>query len=140
MLYLGEDPIASFAETLLRWPSARRDVLWSDVEPRRSASFKTNRELTLAQLHGPGPAAFGISPEALAGADYADCQAVSAIVHAAAACDGIRYRSRFENDLFCIALFERADHAIELVGEDVPIDRDWVFDVLKSRGYNLVDL
>lgn len=115
-------------------------MLWSDVELRRSASFRTNRTLTLAQLHGPGPAAFGVGPEALAGADYRDCQSVSGIVYGVTDLDGIRYRSRFENDLFCIALFERADDAIDLVNADGLIDRDWVFDMLKDRGYRLLDL
>ncbi|QAY80495.1 RES domain-containing protein (plasmid) [Sphingosinicella sp. BN140058] len=140
LLYLGETPIASFAETLLRWPATKRDVLWSDVDKRRLAFFETSRDLNLAQLHGSGVAAFGVQPEALAGTSYDECQAITAIVHDKSNLDGIRYRSRFNNDEFCIALFERAGAAVNLVTEGEPIDRDWAFDVLKDGGYNLIDL
>lgn len=140
VIYLAEDGIASFGETLLRWPATKRDLMWSDVEARRTARFKTKRDLKLALLHGAGPAAFGLAPSELTGDDYTECQAVSAIVHAEGSCDGIRYRSRFENDLFCMGLFERADGAIELIEEGQSIDRDWTFDICKERGYRLLDL
>lgn len=140
LLYVGEDPVAAFAETLLRWPATRRDVLWSDVEARRFALFRTTRDLTLAKLHGSGVSAFGIKPSELTGEDYGECQAISAIVHGDPGCDGIRYRSRFENDLHCLAVFDRADDAIELVGEGRLIDRNWTFDVLAEHRYNLLDL
>jgi hypothetical protein len=81
----------------------------------------------------------GIAPGDLTGDDYSEYHAVSAIVHAGS-CDGIRYRSRFENDLFCIAVFERADDVIDLVGEGRLINRDWCHDMLKPGGYRLLDL
>lgn len=62
VFYAGEDPVAAFAETLLRWPSSRRDLLWSDVNDRRMAYFELSRDVLLAKLHGSGVAAFGLAP------------------------------------------------------------------------------
>lgn len=54
--------------------------------------------------------------------------------------DGIQYRSRFDNDALCIALFDRADHKVDLVAEGEPIDKAWTHQVLSSRGYRIIDL
>lgn len=52
-LYLGRSLAGPFAETLLRSPTGR-DVLWSRVQQKRQARFKTLAPLRLAKLHGEG--------------------------------------------------------------------------------------
>jgi len=71
---------------------------------------------------------------------YAKAQAISAQVHATTDLDGIAYRSRLEPDQICVALFDRADHKIELVIEGKPIDRSWVDNLLESHGKHIVDV
>ena len=147
VLYLGKTLVGPFAESLLRKP-ADRGLLWERVEQKRWATFETRRALRLAKLHGPGlgwfqTTAAGVSADfdPLTGPDaYETTQAISALVHADTTLDGIQYRSRFDTDELCIALFERADPAIELVTENIPIDKDWTRKVLKPRGYTLIEL
>ena len=147
VLYLGLTPVGPFAETLLRRPD-QRVLLWSEVAKRRFARFRATRPLRLADLHGAGLGWFGIDLARIAanhdGATYpgayADTQAISALVHGRTDLDGIHYRSRLDSDHFCIALFDRADPAIALRDEGLPIDRPWVEDVLTPRGRRIVDL
>lgn len=139
VLYLGKSPIGAFAEALLRAPTDR-DVLISRVRQKRFAVFKTVRRLNLAKLHGEGLAWFGVTASDIADSDYGVPQKLSNRVHGAVPVDGIQYRSRFDNDELCVALFERADDAIALVSEGEPIDRNWTTAVLAARGYRLVEL
>ena len=74
------------------------------------------------------------------GGGYATTQAISALVHGHTDLDGIQYRSRLDSDHLCLALFERADAAFELVAEGEPIARDWAEALLTPRGRRIVDL
>jgi hypothetical protein len=139
VLYLGRSPIGAFAETLLRTP-ADRDVLWSRAEQRRQAAFKSLELLQLAKLHGEGLAWFEVTAAQIAEADYSVPQGLSRRIHAVFAVDGIQYRSRFDNDELCVALFDRADSKLELVAEGNPIDKTWARQTLTRRGYRLIDL
>ncbi len=147
VLYLGKTLIGPFAETLLRSPH-ERDVLWDRVQQKRHATFTTTRSLKLAKLHGEGLAWFetttaaiaaDVGPAGAAGA-YAAPQAIASLVHRDTELDGVQYRSRFDNDELCIALFERADPAIALKSQGDPIDKDWVKRTLAPRGYRLIEL
>lgn len=71
---------------------------------------------------------------------YETTQAISAQVHRETDLDGIQYRSRFDSDELCVALFDRADAAIELVDEGGAIERAWVESILEPRGRYLVEL
>ena len=53
-------------------------------------------------------------------------QPLSAELHASTDLDGIAYRSRLEPDQLCVALFDRADHEIEMIEEGEPIDGGWI--------------
>lgn len=146
VLYLGKGLVGPFSETLLRTP-ADRDVLWDVVEQKRAASFVTTRGLRLARVHGAGLAWFRTTTAAVAAdfdpakpdSAYVVTQRISAIVHANTTLDGIQYRSRFDSDQLCIALFERADDAIALETEGETFDKAWVKSILKPRGYRLID-
>ncbi|MEG8219607.1 RES family NAD+ phosphorylase [Sphingomonas sp. HH69] len=147
VLYLGKSLTGPFAESLLRTP-ADRAVLWDRVQQKRAAAFVTTRTMRLAKLHGPGLAWFqttaaGVSADfdpAIHRDAYATTQTISALVHAETALDGIQYRSRIDTDQLCVALFERADSAIGLVTENLPIGKDWTRKILKPRGYELIEL
>jgi RES domain len=147
VLYLGKTLVGPFAETLLRMPSDP-DILWGQVRQKRAATFMTTRTLRLAKLHGPGLAWFrtttaGVAADfdpAIKPGAYDTTQRISAMVHSDTKLDGIQYRSRFDNDELCIALFDRADSAIRLATEGMPIEKDWVRKILKPRGYKLVEL
>ena len=146
VLYLGASRDGPFAETLLRKP-AQRAVVWSEVEKRRFARFRTTDPLRLADVHGKGLGWAGVTvAEVAADHDgktypgaYAKTQAISAEVHASTDLDGVAYRSRLDPDQICVALFDRADSKIELVEEGEPIDRAWVDDLLAPHGKHLVD-
>jgi hypothetical protein len=139
VLYLGRSPEGPFAETLLR-SSRDRDVLWSRVQQKRQARFTTLAPLRLAKLHGEGLAWWQVTAAEIAEADYTVPQGLSRKINAIVPVDGIQYRSRFDNDALCIALFDRADSKIDLLAEGETIDKAWARQVLSSRGYRLIDL
>jgi hypothetical protein len=138
VLYLGRSPIGALAESLLRTPSDH-DVLWSRVQQKRHATFRLLAPLQLAKLHGDGLAWFGVTAAQIAESDYTVPQNIADRVHRISAVDGLQYRSRFDNDELCAALFERADAKLELVSEDSPIDKAWASRILARRGYRLIE-
>jgi hypothetical protein len=147
VLYLGLTQDGPFAETMLRRP-AQRAIVWSEVEKRRFAEFRAVEPLRLADVHGKGLGWEGVTvAEVSADHDgktypggYAATQAISAKVYATTDLDGIAYRSRLDPDQICVALFDRADHKIELIEDAKPIDRTWVDDLLAPHGKHVVDL
>lgn len=147
VLYAGKTQEGPFAETMLR-RLKQTDIVWSEVEKRRWASFRVIKPLHLADMHGKGLSWQGVTVAAVA-ADhdgktypgiYAKTQAISAEVHSTTDLDGIAYRSRFDPDQLCIALFDRADHKIELIHEGDSIDRGWVDTLLHGHGKQVVDV
>jgi hypothetical protein len=139
VMYLGRALEGAFSEALLRSPSDR-DVLWSRVQQKRRARFKTTAPLRLAKLHGVGLAWWGVTAAQIAESDYDAPQTLARKIGATTVCDGIHYRSRFDNDELCIALFDRADGKLDLVSQGDPIDKTWVQPTLKRRGYTLLEL
>jgi RES domain len=139
VLYLGRSAIGALAETLLRTPTDR-DVLWSRAQRKRQAVFRLLEPLRLVKLHGEGLAWFGVTAAEIAESDYTVPQSIARRVHDVFPVDGIQYRSRFDNDELCVALFERADAKLELVSNDNPIDKAWASQILARRGYRLIDL
>lgn len=147
VLYVGAGQIGPFAETLLRDP-AQRDVFWSDIAKRRFATFEATRPLVVARLHGKGLGWFGIQASDITEhfdplthpTGYDKPQEISCRVHAEPTLDGIQYRSRFDNDELCLAIFERAQAALARKDRDQPIGRRWAHRTLADRGYNLLDL
>jgi hypothetical protein len=139
VLYLGRSPIGAFAESLLRTP-ADRDVLWSRARQKRQARFRLLEPLRLAKLHGEGLAWFEVTAAQIAAGDYTVTQTLALGIEAALPVDGIQYRSRFDNDELCVALFDRADGKLELSSEGEPMDKTWARQILTRRGYRLIDL
>ena len=134
--YLGRTTAAALSETLLRDPRQDR-VLWSDVESRREALIRVVQPLRLAMAHGAGLSYFSVQQGDVASAGYDVPQGISARVHNETMLDGLQYRSRFDSDELCIALFERASSKIELVVGGLSLDREMVGAFLRVRGKRL---
>ena len=134
--YFGRTTAAALAETLLRDPGQDK-VLWSDVASRREALIRAIQPLRLATVHGPGLSYFAIQQSDVVASAYDVPQAISARVHNETPLDGIQYRSRFDSDELCVALFERASPKIELVAGGLSLDRAMVSDFLRVRGKRL---
>lgn len=148
VMYLGRGQIGPFAETLLRDPT-QREILWSAVQRRGQAEFRTMRPLNLVSLHGEGCGWFGVTSDQIMaphdpGAEcygYEVTQRLSARIHAEwPDADGIQYRSRYNNDELCVALFERAAGSVDLICEGREISRQWARSTLEVCGFELIDL
>lgn len=110
--YLGDSPEVAVAETIIRQPHTRlvsRTVLETSIASR----FPVSRELKLVRLHGPGLLRLGIGAEVAHGYPYDRCQQLALeLWQHDDVVDGIEYRSRWDNDRFCFALFDRAADAL----------------------------
>ena len=110
--YFGDSPDVAFAETLIRRTHTRL-VMQSELDVRSASNVAAVREIRLARFHGPGLVRIGVGAEVAHGEPYDLCQALALeIWQHAAAVDGIQYRSRWDNDRLCVALFDRARDAL----------------------------
>jgi hypothetical protein len=113
VFYAGESIEAAFVETVVRRPGWPRVVRRSFLEERRSTVVSVIRDLTLVQFHGVGLSLLGLDGEAAHRHPYTECQRVAVeLWNHPARVDGIQYRSRWNTDLFCYALFDRAADAL----------------------------
>ena len=135
-MYLGRSRDGVLAETLLRDPSQEK-VMWSDVEARREAILRTIEPLQLAMAHGSGLSYLGVQQADVVSNSYAVPQSISARIYNETKLDGIQYRSRFDSDELCIALFERSSHKVQLLVRDLPIAETIIGEFLRARGKRL---
>jgi hypothetical protein len=121
VLYLGGSPAAAVLETLVR--GSDRCVVDQREWSRRSISrVHLAEDLRLMQFEGPALRRFGVGAERVHASRYAECQALSAALHARhPEVDGIQYRSRWDTSQLCWALFDRAAHRIRGVGARQPL-------------------
>ena len=83
----------------------------AQLHERHLVSFRhaAKGHLELADLTGRGLKRLGLANDVSVGDDYGIAQAWAAAVHAALPhLDGLRYRSRQNNDAYCYALFNRS--------------------------------
>jgi hypothetical protein len=110
--YFGDSPEVAFAETSIRGQRIRT-VTRAQLEEQSATSIPCLRELRLARLHGAGLVRLGIGAEVVHAHPYAECQALALdLWEHSAMVDGIQYRSRWDNDRLCIALFDRAQDVL----------------------------
>lgn len=116
VLYLGESPAVAVLETLVR--GADRCVVDQREWNLRSVSqVSLAEELRMVQFEGPGLRRFGIGAERAHAGSYAECQQLSATLHARHPdVDGIQFRSRWDTSRMCWAVFDRASHKIAAAG------------------------
>ena len=122
--FVGENETASFAETFLREPPVRL-VTRDELSRRRVSTLGLGRDLRLVSLHGPGLALLGCTAEITSSpSPYDEPQRLSrSLWQHGDRPDGIRYRCRHDDELFAIALFDRAVDALELLStEDLLTD------------------
>jgi len=125
-------------EVLVRNP-ARRYVMMSEIDALASATFRLGRDVVLAALHDERMSSWGVSLTDLTASDYAVTQALGAKIHAdARRLDGILYPSRFSNQP-CIALFERAEAALEPLGDSRPLRIERIEKIVARFGKTVAD-
>jgi hypothetical protein len=115
--YLGTTPEVCFAETFLRNPPVRIMSV-GDLALRSVTTVEVRRELRVVPLHGPRLAKLGLTAEVASGSDYALSQLWSrAFWEHKDEPDGILYRTRHDDSAFCVAIYDRAKHALAVVEE-----------------------
>src|SRR3712207_3935879 len=107
---------------------------------RSIARVPVLRELRLVRFHGPGLVRIGIGADVAHGHPYARCQelALSFWNHPEAV-DGIEYRSRWDNDRLCFALFDRAADALDAPDQFLDLGDPRVFNpIFRLYGIGVV--
>jgi hypothetical protein len=126
--YLGDSPEVSVAETIIRQPHDRL-IPRARLAERAIARVPVLRELRLVRFHGPGLVRLGIGADVAHGHPYGRCQALALDFWSHPdAVDGVEYRSRWDSDRLCFALFDRARDAL-----DAP---DQFLDLADPRTFN----
>jgi hypothetical protein len=111
--YLGDSPEVSFTETLIRQPHGRL-LTRAQLDERSMSRIPLLRAVKLARFHGPGLVRLGLGADVAHGHPYERCQEIAGeLWKHPDAVDGLEYRSRWDNDRLCIALFDRAADALD---------------------------
>jgi hypothetical protein len=111
--YLGDSPEVSFTETLIRQPHGRL-LTRAQLDERSLSRIPLLRDVKLARFHGPGLVRLGVGADVAHGHPYVRCQEIAAeLWRHRDTVDGLEYRSRWDNDRLCIALFDRAADALD---------------------------
>jgi RES domain len=106
IVYVGEDEYAAFIECYGRVHGAR-GVSEADLKQRNLFAIATERPLILADLTGSGLVKLGADAR-LSSGSYAIARTwAKAIWEHPMAVDGLRYRSRHDDERFCCGLFDR---------------------------------
>jgi len=111
--YLGDSLEVSFAETLIRQPRERL-IGRAALESRSATPFPLTRDVKLVRFHGPGLVRLGLGADVAHGHPYDRCQQIALeLWQHPDQVDGIEYRSRWDNDRLCFAMFDRAGEALD---------------------------
>lgn len=142
ILYLGEDIHVCFAECFAR--SRTNAVAEAELQKRKLFEIHTNRALTLIDLTGAGLVRMGADAVLTTG-DYPKSRLwVKTLWEYSESLpqpfDGIRYRSRVDNDRYCYGLFDRTQkHLSETdkgsLVEDEPVR---LAEILEDYCYSLI--
>lgn len=116
--YLGETPGVSVLEALVRGAEECM-VDRSRWEARSISRIGPAEPLRMARFEGERLPLFGVGMDRASAADRAECQQLSAAIHASPSVDGIQYRSRWDPTKLCWALFARASHKVAAAGPPV---------------------
>lgn len=117
--YAGLTPEACFAETFLRRLPGR-PIEAALIRMMALVRLKLLRPLALVALHGPGLAQIAATAAVVHGT-YATSRPWAAALFAHPQHpDGLCWRSRFDDSLFCVALFDRCKDDLQ-AGEKVSL-------------------
>jgi hypothetical protein len=138
ILYLGEDLHACFAECFARYRI--KAVTKSALRSRDLFKIKTKRSLTLVDLTGRGLVRIGADAVLTTG-DYDKSRKwAKRIWESSKKFDGIRYRSRVDNDRYCYGLFDRTKAYLEEENLGNLIDRhaDKLAEIRRDYNYKIL--
>lgn len=117
--YMAENTLAAFVETFLREGRVKL-VMEDELTARRWSRLEVIAPLTLVPCHGPALPKLQTT-SAISSGVYSRSRAWAAALYGHAdAPDGLRYRSRHNDDQFCIALFDRAAASVRVI-ETLPL-------------------
>jgi hypothetical protein len=138
--YLAEHSFAAFAESFLREPGTLL-LETEDLQARALARVHVRAPLRLVSMHGSGLHAVGATAASCQG-DYAVSRAWAAALHDHPdAPDGLRYRARHDDDVFAVALFDRAKRKVK-DGDSAPLTDStnvpWLAECLDRYGIGLI--
>ena len=117
--YMAENTLAAFAETFLREGRVKL-VMVDELEARQWSRLQVVAPLTLVSCHGSALTTLQTTSAISSGA-YSRSRAWAAALHSHPdGPDGLRYRSRHNDDQFCNALFDRAAASVRVI-ETLPL-------------------
>jgi len=120
--YFGLSVAVAFAEAMSR-SVPPREVSRAGCAARSLVVVQAVRPIMAVQLHGPGLRRLGATGAVSAGAYSRSRMWALALWEHPDQPDGILYRSKHDNDELCLALFDRARDAIQVVhGEPLLTD------------------
>jgi len=138
VLYLSFDLATALMESVFhqhRWHRRKaRSIALAEVKGRMVRAVGVTHNLTLADLTAPGVMAqyFGLNLMQLSSRRYLHTHRVSQVVHDSLdkngepIFDGLVYPSRNNFPATCVALFDRAQHKVELLDDiDLADHIDW---------------
>jgi hypothetical protein len=117
--YFGETPGVSVLEALVR---GAEECLVDRTrwEARSITRIGLAEPLRMLQFEGKRLPQFGVGMDRASAADHGECQQLSAEIHASfPSVDGIQYRSRWDPEKLCWALFARASRKVVAAGPPV---------------------
>ena len=107
----------AICETLLHKPQQAkfRFVTTEDLALRGMVALSPRRPLRLLRFHGSALTGLGDDASLTSTLDYkATCALAQSVFDHPAKVDGVIFRSRVNNDLFCVAIFSRPDLGFDL--------------------------
>jgi hypothetical protein len=145
--YVGRRDMAAFVETYFR-DLPVRVVSRADLALRAISSLTLARSLRVVRLYGPGLVKTGatsavggaklIVPTGFAGQPCAHSQAWSLALHDhPSSPDGLQYRSSHDDQLMCVALFDRSASAVRVKAIGEPLSEMKRFLALAIKRYSI---
>lgn len=110
LLYLAQNPVTAFAETIVRdrfEKSAERLLLEEELDRYSIAVVRNPRPLFLLDLRNEGASLLGVSTDAVRAKAQAAGRRLSQSLYDQTTFDGILYMSRITNRQ-CVAVYDRA--------------------------------
>jgi hypothetical protein len=131
VLYAALNSNGAFAEAFLRTPG-RRLLDPHVVAGKAYAQLEALADLKFIHLDGPSLAVMGATAEIVhsGGPPYPNPQAWSFALHGhPEKADGIAYSSRHDPHQICLAVFDRAAHAIGEFLREADLDQEWFWEL-----------
>ena len=110
-MYAGLSPDVAFAETLIRGRGSL--VAFSEIEIRSLCRFRVARPIRVVRMFGPSLTRLRAGADVTSGDMSVSRSWAQALHDHPQEPDGIKYRSKYDNDEFAVALFERCSSSFD---------------------------